>query len=281
MIIMLKILIKYNFLLLLVIITFSSCNKLEQQVTVDLPEFESQLVVECYLQNDTPVIASVTETQDLYSPPTRNPFVSGAIVSLSYDDKTDTLRTNLIPDFRNIKYYNYIRPGLLNPKPGTTFRLNVKDSKGRVATAETQWLETVKIDSVDYRFREDSMAYLVVYFKDDGSTKDYYRFRIKNLSDTSDGGRRQDRRDFAFADGIFNGETIAQGTGYNFKKGDRLEVYLYHITEDFYEFTRTMRAAENANGNPFAQPAVIKSNIKGGIGVFAALSYDKKSFTIK
>jgi hypothetical protein len=269
------------FIFIIILLALASCNKLEQKVTVDLPEFQSQLVVECYIQNDTPVIASITETQDLYSPPTRNPFVSGAIVTLSYDDKIDTFKPNLLPDFRNVKYYNYIIPKILNPKPGTNFSLYVKDSKGREARAESKWLEAVKIDSVDYRFREDSMAYLVVYFKDDGSTKDFYRFRIKNTSDTSNNGRSQDRRDFAFEDGIFNGTTIPQGTGYNFKKGDRLEIYLYHITEDFYEFTRTMRAAENANGNPFAQPAVIKSNMVGGIGVLGILPYDKKIITIK
>lgn len=275
--------IKYFIFFLILIFSFAlvSCNKLEKKVTVDLPEFQSQLVVECYIQNDTPVIASITEMQDLYSPPTRNPFIGGAIVTLAYENKIDTFKPNLLPDFRNVKYYNYIIPKIINPAPGTIFRLQVKDSKGREASAESEWLDVVKIDSVDYRFREDSMAYIVAYFQDNGSTKDYYRFRIKNTSDTTDNGRRQDRRDFAFEDGIFNGNTIPQGTGYNFKKGDRLEIYLYHITEDFYEFTRTMRAAENANGNPFAQPAVIKSNMVGAIVILGVLPYDKKIVTIK
>jgi hypothetical protein len=39
-------------------------------------------------------------------------------------------------------------------------------------------------------------------------------------------------------------------------------------------------SAANANGNPFAQPAKVKSTVQGGLGVFATLVYDRKKIVI-
>ena len=52
-------------------------------------------------------------------------------------------------------------------------------------------------------------------------------------------------------------------------------VTFFNLSEEYYRYLRSVRLADNANGNPFAQPASIKSNISGGIGIFTNLVYQR------
>jgi hypothetical protein len=49
------------------------------------------------------------------------------------------------------------------------------------------------------------------------------------------------------------------------------QYYLYHVSEDFYKYVKTFRAALDADGNPFAEPVNVSSNVRNGYGIFAIL----------
>ncbi len=63
-------------------------------------------------------------------------------------------------------------------------------------------------------------------------------------------------------------------TGY-FKVGDTIIVKFASIDQDVYQFWRTYETQVINNGNPFAAPSPINSNIKGegGLGIWAGYGY--------
>jgi Domain of unknown function (DUF4249) len=70
------------------------------------------------------------------------------------------------------------------------------------------------------------------------------------------------------------------GSGYSFKKGDVINARLFHLSYDYYLYLTTLQNARSALVNPFAVSGEVVSNIKGGLGIFAALSYTQKSITV-
>jgi Domain of unknown function (DUF4249) len=60
-----------------------------------------------------------------------------------------------------------------------------------------------------------------------------------------------------------------------------LKANLYHITPDYFRFLESAAAAQGANGNPFASPASLVSNITGGIGIFTGTSVTTKQVILR
>ncbi|HSI89864.1 MAG TPA: DUF4249 family protein, partial [Adhaeribacter sp.] len=87
--------------------------------------------------------------------------------------------------------------------------------------------------------------------------------------------------DFFATDRLNNGENIMFGTTYRFTPGDTLFVTLYHLERSYYDFLNTVDDAQDANGNPFAQPSAVKSTVQGGLGVFTTLVYDRRQVVLK
>ena len=48
-----------------------------------------------------------------------------------------------------------------------------------------------------------------------------------------------------------------------------LRFYLHNISQDYYYYRRSLELYNQANGNPFAQPVQVYSNIENGFGIFA------------
>lgn len=58
----------------------------------------------------------------------------------------------------------------------------------------------------------------------------------------------------------------------------RTIVFIWSLSEEEYEFRRSVDANNNAQDNPFAEPSVVFSNIENGIGVFSMSRVER--FTI-
>ena len=87
-------------------------------------------------------------------------------------------------------------------------------------------------------------------------------------------------RTVRFSDQLINGQDIVSSTGYRFEPKDTLYWQLYHIEQAYFDFLQSASAASSANGNPFAQPALLRSNINGGVGIFTGLSMTEKIIII-
>jgi hypothetical protein len=255
----------------------ASCN-LEKDVTINLPPYEQQLVVEAYIEKDKPHKLLLTETNS-YFDSIQVPMVNNALVTITYNELTDTLKNEMAYDLFFSKVFNYKSAGNISPahREGEGgYKLQIQDSLGRQISATAKELSKVSIDTIEWRFREDSLAYLLVKFTDNPDEQNFYRMIINKSKVSSEADT-----DRLFSDRYLNGQQIPMGTSYRFSYGDTLYVRLYHIDQKYHDYLQSIEDASNANGNPFAQPATIKSGVEGGIGIFTVLSYDQKQIILK
>ncbi|PJJ58802.1 DUF4249 domain-containing protein [Hymenobacter chitinivorans] len=88
---------------------------------------------------------------------------------------------------------------------------------------------------------------------------------------------------FPFADAAVNGKRFSLTTnvryydGYcpqasNCQRPDYMEVYVTSMTQDTYNFFLARRRYNDSEGNPFAEPAPLPSNIRPGYGLFGGMT---------
>lgn len=267
----------YNLILLLFSFLFIHCD-LEKEVDLEFPEYQNQMVVECYLEVGKPYTVVLSESVDFFASPNL-PIIENAIVEISHRGETVRLEEGISIDPETGKAFNYFSDKICPPNLNEDFILNITDSLGRSITATTQILKTIPIDTLETIWRaEDSMALVFTRFFDPPNEDNYYR-RIFQSGGTLGQGR--DKQDFTTSDNFADADNqIVYGTGYNFIKGDTIISTIFHIDRAFYDFQESVQSAVANNGNPFGQPGVIRSNIEGGIGIFTGLSYDRDTLII-
>jgi hypothetical protein len=256
---------------------FASCD-LSKVVEIDLPDYDRQPVVECYLEPGKPFRLLLTRSYAFFdrlgldSSFFQNTLLDGALVTVSYNGKTDTLANQLSVDLSPFKIYNYIGVNIVPGTPGTVFDLYIRLTDGKEITASTTMLPKVAIDSLQIDFN-DSLARMLTYITDDRTQTNFYR-RMLNYSSLDS----IPDQDFLVTDRFAQTEVIAFGTGYDLKVGDTVFNTIFHITREHYDFSESVQLAVTANLNPFAQPSPIKSNVRGSanpVGIFAPLVYDR------
>jgi hypothetical protein len=269
-----------NTLPALLITALAACN-LSKEVEIDLPEYNRQPVVECYLEPGKPFRLLLTRSYAFFdklgldSSFLDNTLLDGALVTISYNGQTDTLRNQLTAVLDPLKIYNYVGQNTVPGAPGTEFSLYIRLADGGEITGNTVMLPWVPIDSVVVEFSEeiDSLARILTYITDDRNQENFYR-RILNYSSLDS----FPDQDFLVTDRFAQTETIAFGTGYELKEGDTVFNTIFHVSRAYYDFKESVDLAVIGNLNPFAQPSPIKSNVQGSanpLGVFVPLVYDR------
>ncbi len=135
------------------------------------------------------------------------------------------------------------------------------------------------------------------YFTFNTSEKKYYEKRALVQAYFNNGN---DARSDLLDDALLDGETFSSARlerrisnntynfGYPYVNGQRLEpdkgpvskgihLLLMHTDQDYFKFHRSLR--QQNPDNPFAEPALIYTNVKGGFGIFA--SYNQSDKLIK
>jgi hypothetical protein len=263
----------------------ASCN-LTKDVEIDLPEYNRQPVVECYLEPGKPFRMLMTrsyaffDTLGLSSNFIQNALLEGALVTISYNGQTDTLKNQLTIVQNPIKIYNYVGDNLVPGTPGTVFDLNIRLADGGEITSSTTMMPIVPMDSivVEFSTESDSLARILTYVTDDRNQENFYR-RMLNLASLDS----VPDQDFIVTDRFSQTALIVFGTGYDFEIGDTLINTFLHITRDYYDFKESVDLAVFGNLNPFAQPSPIKSNVRGSanpLGIFTPLVYDRDTSII-
>lgn len=251
----------------------SSCN-LEKDIEVMLPPYESQMVVECYLQNGQPFRLTLVESNGYLDKPELL-LITDATVVIAHQGVADTLKFNPFQDKATGKYYTHASGSIMHGQPGDAFTLTITDPKGRKLIGSTTVLPVVKMDTVEFRLNDKEKAFVLARFQDDAQTTNFYRFVVHK-----DSLQKNAEVAYASPDKLNNGQPFAFGTGYDFAKGDTVIVTLYHINQDYFDFLETVEAARDANGNPFAQPARVKSTVQGGLGIFTHLAFDRQQLVV-
>jgi len=266
----------------------AACGSLEKEIDLNLPEYQPQYVVECYLEPGQPFSLLLTRSAPYFEPfPSdlegfvENLLVDSAEVLIHYQGKTHQLTNGLVLNPFTKKIFNYYNEELVPADFDNDFELDITTPDGKHITATTHILPVVPIDSVVVEFDEekDSLARVLTYLTDDPNTKDYYRRMLHHgsLDSIPD-------QDFTTFDDFVDDNKIVFGTGFDFEEGDTVFTTIFHIERAYFDFLESLQYAIDANGNPFGQPSSIISNLEGdanALGIFTGLSYDRKMIRIK
>lgn len=248
---------------------FASCN-LEKEIDLNLPEFEPELVVECYLEPGKPYRANLFQTTSYYGPTQDlfNSIITNATVIITHQGVADTLVPGLYVDLDNV--YVYGSPTVVPADYTNDFSLEVIDSAGNKLTATTKIAPPIQIDSIQVEpLQTDSSVLVLTFSQDDPNEANFYRRMQYRTNPT-----RTDslKLDFIINDDITsNGQLVFAGPPV-FVEGDTMVIQFMEITEAFYDYIDSRERLEAANGNPFGQPGKIRTNINGGIGIFTGFT---------
>ena len=263
-----------------------SCGNLEKEIDLELPVHESQIVVECYLEPGQPFLLLLTKSAAYFDPiPTENfEFVEkiledSAVVTIRHKGNEYVLRSELFFNPITKKLYNYYNPERVPEDFDNDFTLSITTKDGREVFAKTRILPVVPIDSVVVEFNpeRDSLARVLTYLTEDPNMDNYYRrmLNVGSLDSIPD-------QDFTTNDDFVDDDVIIFGSGYDFKEGEKVINSIFHIDRAYYDFLESIFFSIDANGNPFGQPAAIKSNVQGdAIGIFTGLSVSRMTTVIQ
>ena len=287
------------------LLVIAGCN-LENDIDVVLPPYTPELVVECYLQaGEVPRLTVVesgaylpttvgtgqpTITLPTATTPTLGLGLPNGItiqlpvditVSLTLPDG-QVMPLRFLPgiDSARRKVYTHIGTAPLALQAGQRFALEVRDTRGRRVTGTAAVPAFIPIDSVRYGFNglsgPDRQANFITRWTDPAATANYYYLLLNKSSEPND-----DSGDYLLNDQLFNGQTYTALTTYRFTPGDTMTATLYHLEQAHFNFQQSVLGAVAANGNPFAQPARIRSTVQGGLGVFAVLVTDRRTLILR
>lgn len=239
-------------------------------------------------------------------------FVSGAIVTMSDGTTTFTLdevcTDNLPPGSEEfaeaifgvpaseLANYHLCAYTSFNPaafgQVGKTYSLSVT-FEGKTYTGSTQIVEPTALDSLFWKPEPDipDHGYSHAILSDPLNNFDAYKWEVKRIN-VVDGSpkdlRYQPTYSPVFDDEFINGETFEffyenpmsyddetipdNRKGY-YKQGDSVVVKLSKMDFNVYEYMITRYTQLQSNGNPFASPTNIITNLQGGcLGVWAGYS---------
>jgi hypothetical protein len=283
----------------------AGCN-LENQIEVIPPPYTSELVVECYLEAGVVPRLTVTGSGSYLptTPGTGQPGVTlpdattpsvgfilpnGTTLQLPIDVTVNlTLPSGQVMPMRfapgfdaaTRRVYTHIGTAPLAMQPGQRFALDVRDTRNHHVTGTAGVPTVVPIDSVRYSFNgpsgPDQQARFVARWTDPGATADYYRLLLTNRE-----GPNSSVGEYLVNDQLFNGQPYTVPTTYRLTPGDTITATLYHIEPEYFNFQQSVRGAISANGNPFGQPARIRSTVQGGLGVFTVLMADRRTLIMR
>jgi hypothetical protein len=255
-------------------IFLSGCRK---EIKLDLPVYEPKMVLEFYLEDDKSLHCLLQESI-VFTDATQYKLIDSAFIVLMYDGQKDTLHNTIFFDPQFQKIYNYHNPKRIQLEANIDYEVYVRDRNGREMTGKTRLLDPIPIDSLVYSYNSDNQAAVGLLFTDFGDKENYYRIVAYKDSLVVN---QDNVWDITFEDNLFNGSQFSFYTGYAFNPGDTVIGRLYHLTEEHNQFAESVNDAQASNGNPFAQPANILSNLTGGIGIFTTLSYTEVKLFIQ
>ena len=283
------------------ILLFSSCS-LEQEVDLNLPEYEPQIMVECYLRPGQPYVMTLTESVGYFGD-IQISFIKDATVTITRPGETiplvpigvpvdaqipgglvDTSFLNSLKPIIGDSLFFYATAAAVPEEYDIEYQLLIETKDGRKLRASTVIPKPVPIASMEYKFNDDSLAFVLTRWQDDPDQVNFYRRilleRRQRIIDLPGGMKdtvynSREEQNFIIDDDIENGQLITVGTNFEYELGDTLIAQVQHITGDYYRFIETSDAAVIANLSPFGQPAIISSNIEGGMGIFTGFTIEE------
>jgi hypothetical protein len=272
-----------------------SCEKI---IDITIPEKERKIVVNGLVADNQPVRIHLSRSRSVLESDSLI-FISGGEVNLFSG-------TQLLGRFQEDSIGFYTLPGFI-PQVGQTYRLTASWGDLKPVEASAVLPARVPIISVDTatligEWGQQELR-LKVKFSDPAGEKNVYGFGVDMTYKEFDyltmtwTGRKitqqaylygKDERflkdestnfegKFYFEDLLFDGMTKTVEFGlsdFSYFDSDTiwLNVNLEQLDLSYYKYILSYSAYQNANGNPFAEPVQVFTNVTGGYGIFSGSS---------
>ncbi len=271
------------------LIVASTAQFCEKELSIELPQPESKIVVEGWIEDGGYPNVILTRSAPYFSSidsgSLRDYVVTKAKVTIVTGDQYEVL--TLKPNDAYFPPYVYFGSELRGEVQGTYhLKVEFEDSDNNVY-ASTSIPELTEPDSVWFQLEpgSDSLGRIWIKLSDNPGENNYYRLLTRR--------KGKDKRyvasfKSAFSDKLFNGETIVQGFNRGlsdlldftrdnlFRLGDTISVKFCSLDKEHYEFWNTYQNEILLSANPFsASNARVRSNIQNGLGIWGgyAASY--------
>jgi len=263
-----------------VILFASGCEK---EITVELPDSEKKVVVEGVIEQGKHPYVLLTRSSPYFAPIadfTDNLFVTDAIVIVSDGIITDTMQGALNMEvYKPYPAFAYTSD-IITGETGRTYYLTVI-ADGKTLTSSTTIPVPVPLDSLwfkeDLGASDDSLGFIWAHLTDPDTIGNAYRWYSQILGRQS---RLLPNDGSVFNDKFINGQSFdfaydpstdplepEDPNGlplWYFGVGDTVIVKFCTINYDTYTFLNSLENIRFSNGNPFAAPASVFTNIRGG-----------------
>lgn len=303
---------KNRSLLLILVGLLAGCKPLIQEVSPDrIPQTGRKLVVHCFISpQDTVLTALVGLSRNVLGVEDDFPNTSAVSNPKASVIISDGLHSRAIP-FDPVSSQHRLNAQEFPIEAGKTYTLEVRMPDGMSVTAQTTVpraipLQRIQVDSVirsyygNYVKREPTVR---GFWNDPAHETNYYRMEGKvDYRYLAATGTSTLPRDTTFSitnyltfdnvpyysDKMNNGREMASSIaplGYlNPKPSEwnrsgrvsslKISLLLLHIDEAYFSYQNVVR--EWNTDNPFAEPSLIPTNIKGGLGCFGSYSLSRQ-----
>jgi len=298
---------KYNnYIVILICGVLAMMSSCEKTININTPPYARKLAVNCNSEAGEPLYVVVGKSAAIKDQRYGTALViDNAEVRLYVDDVyTETLHYDSV--------YGY--PSLLHTEPGKKYTVKIAaptytDVEASVVAPAIVGISNI-VRTVNARKDEngDWQDALTLTFSDPQGTADYYVIKLRgaqdsnfynysfcvnspdasvetNVSDVPDANTCLGNTGIFLRDVLFNGRqkelVLYAGSGYmspiiNGTDTMYATIELLHVAEDYFKFEKSYKVADDANGNPFAEPVNVYTNITNGLGIFSIVSSDMR-----
>lgn len=272
---------KFTLFILLASI-FVSCEK---DANIPVPVIEKMMAVTAFLEEGKNITLTLENVVPVFANPRQESGpVTGATVLISDGVTSEVLQE----DAQIIGTYYSTNMGFV--KAGGAYTLKITHPDYPTLTAScvvpTYLPDDAELDYVSSpnpTGETDSLRRAGLRWQDKSGEKNYYRFAANSYMT----GNQISALFFAdknLADESKDGEMLFSGLaemGGNFSgvPNQSLEIEFELIALDIssYKYMRTLDISYYSEDNPFAEPVIMYSNVKGGIGIFGGIK--RKTYT--
>lgn len=251
-----------------------SCE-MKQDVVLDLPLAEQEIIVECYLEPGGEYRALVTKSLDFYQAAQLEGVDTAQIILSSGNEEIKLWNLRQADTLYN-KVYNYWNSEIIEYEEGKEYQISISFNGKTRVSGKTRFLPRPEVKNISFSFKNDTTAAALIKVEDDPAEKNFYRVVIRGTNP-----EYAPTYDETWTDETALNGTLLIETPYLFEGGWDQAVNIFHIEEEYYHFLESVQQARDANYNPFMQPSSINSTLDGATGVFTAISLSTDTVVVK
>ena len=286
--------IRYIYIAIIIIWSLSTCTK---EADIKIPESGPKPVITCFISPDQPQLSvRITLSVGRFgidSTQFKKPIVNDAQVRIQSEQRS--IELNFDPT-QSIYTASDDTVGFI--RSGRTYTLTVITSTFGIITATTQVpLEKILCDSINAGVYQSNQEILTVRAYLKGSPNEYNRLGLMFSNLLFNSNNIESPLDSLISPGSYLSNFEEEGVlkRKSFQATQEVNTYFYdtlplnlilksqlsilQCDAAFYKYHSSLKQAFETNGNPFADPVMVYSNIPGGMGCFG--SYRLETYTYR